>query len=156
MEAAGEPTSALRSQPPSAGASQRAFRSIPGAVFPLYHVLADVGEFAASQVVPTRSSDPLRVDGLALRGGDKGGAARVVLANLSPEPQRVTVRGLGARVRVRLLDETNALAAMTAPEDFRAEVGEETETDGGALELELLPYAVARIDTEPLNPLNPH
>jgi hypothetical protein len=40
------------------------FRSLPGGVFPLYHVLADVGEFAGGEVIPSESSAPLRVEGL--------------------------------------------------------------------------------------------
>jgi len=119
------------------------FPSLPGTVFPLYHVLADVGAFAGGQVVPTRSSDPLRVDGLAVR---RDGQTRVILANLSPEPQRVTVQDFCPQVRVRTLDETNAEAAMTSPEDFCAQVGQLVQTTAGALELHLLPYALARID----------
>jgi hypothetical protein len=119
------------------------FPSLPGAVFPLYHVLADVGEFAGGQVVPTSSSDPLRVDGLAVRRDSR---TRVILANLSPEPQRVTVQGLEQEVHVHHLDETNAEAAMTSPKEFRARPGQRVETKAGVLELDLLPYAIARID----------
>ena len=32
------------------------FPSLPGAVFPLYHILADAGEFAGGDVIPSRSS----------------------------------------------------------------------------------------------------
>jgi len=46
------------------------FRSLPGGVFPLYHVLADVGEFAGGEVIPSESSEPLRVEGLVLQPGD--------------------------------------------------------------------------------------
>ncbi len=120
------------------------FRSLPGSVFPLFHVLADVGEFAGGQVIPTTSSDTLQVDGLAVR---KDGKTRAILANLSPEPQQVTVQNLGRRVRVRRLNETNAEEAMLSPEDFRAGEGETLQTSGGVLELSLLPYAIARIDT---------
>jgi len=119
------------------------FPPVPGAVFPVYHVLADVGPFAGGQVVPTRSSDPLRVDGLAVR---RDGRTRVILANLSPEPQRVAVQGLGQEVHVRHLDESNAEVAMTSPEEFRTRPGQRVETRAGVLELDLLPYAVARID----------
>lgn len=120
------------------------FRSLPGAVFPLYHVLADVGEFATGRLVPATSSDTLRVDGLALR---KGAATRVVLANLSAKEQSVVVHGLHPRVWVRCLDETNAEEAMLAPEAFRAQEGVLQETVDGALKVVLLPYAVARIDS---------
>jgi hypothetical protein len=84
------------------------------------------------------------VDGLALR---QNGRVRVLLANLSPQPQQVTVRNLGQRVRVRVLDETNALDAVRSPEDFRGQAGQLLATSAGALELSLLPYAVARIDS---------
>jgi hypothetical protein len=121
------------------------FRSLPGAVFPLYHVLADVGELAGGRVVPTRSSATLRVEGLALQDA---GRTRVLLANISPGVQRVRVEGLPSTVRLRLLDETNAGEAMRDPQRFRAAADEPRTTQAGALELELLPYALARIDAE--------
>ena len=122
------------------------FQSIPGSVFPLYHVLADVGEFAGSEVIRSTSSDALKVDGLVLR--NNSGATRVLLANLSPKAQQVSVRNLGQNVRARHLDETNVAAAMASPEDFRAEQGSAVQTTDGNLELTLLPYAVVRVDSE--------
>jgi len=119
------------------------FRSIPGSVFPLYHMLADVGEFAGGEIIPTTSSDALKVDGLALR---KDGQTRVLLANLSSETQQASVQNLSQDVRVRQLNETNAEAAMSSPEDFRAEEGEAKQTLEGTLELSLLPYAIVCID----------
>ncbi len=124
------------------------FHSIPGGVFPLYHVLMDVGECKDGEVLASRSSDPLRVDGFAMR---KDGRTRVLLANLRPETQRVHVHGIDGRVRVRILDETNAEEAMRAPEQFRAHVGTSQAIDAGPLILTLRPYAVARIDTESEN-----
>ena len=120
------------------------FPSISGSVFPLYHVLAGVGEFAGGEVIPTTSSDTLKVDGLALR---KDGRTRLLLANLSSEPQQVTVHNLSQHVKMRQLDETNAEAAMRSPEDFRAEEGKPMQTREGSLDLSLLPYAIAQIDT---------
>ena len=119
------------------------FRSIPGAVFPLYHVLADVGEFAGGEVLASASSDPLRVMGLALR---RGGRARALLASYAATPQQVAVHGLDGFVRVRLLDATHAERAMRAPEAFRAERGEARNTQDGALTIGLPPFAVARLD----------
>lgn len=119
------------------------FRSLPGSVFPLYHVLADVGAFAGGELLPATSSRPLLVDGLALR---KNGRTRVILANLSPEPQPVTVENLGRLVRLCCLDETNVEAAMRAPEAFRARPGDFRQTTAGRLEINLRPYAIARID----------
>ena len=119
------------------------FRSLPGVVFPLYHILADVGEFAGGEVLVSKSSNPLIVEGIALR---KNGKMRTLVANLTPEPQRVRVQNLTETVRVRRLDETNAQTAMTSPETFREKRGELLQTANGTLELNLPPHAVARID----------
>jgi hypothetical protein len=122
---------------------QDAFRSLPGSVFPLYHVLADVGEFSGGQFVPTRSSDPLQVNGLALAKDEK---RCILLANMSGEAKQVTVSGLAGQVRVHHLDETNALEAIQEPERFRCKLGGGLQADGGVLGLELLPYSMVRID----------
>ena len=121
------------------------FRSLPGAAFPLYHILADVGEFAGGEVLISKSSDPLRVEGVALR---KNGKTRRLLANLTPDSQQVSVQNLTGSVRVRCLDETNAQTAMTAPEVFRQETGGLVQTTNGTLELSLLPYAIAQLDSD--------
>jgi hypothetical protein len=52
----------------------------------------------------------------------------------------------GRFARVRLLDERNAEASMRDPERFRAQAGQLLDTPDGSLALELLPYAIARID----------
>jgi D-apionolactonase len=119
------------------------FRSIAGGVFPLYHVLADFGEFAGGAVIPSKSSDPLRIDGVVLHKDHKN---RLLLANLSPQSQAVKVNALGATVRVRMLDERNAEEAMTSPEMFRRQQGEEEKTTNGGLEVKLLPFGIARLD----------
>ena len=121
------------------------YRSLPSAAFPLYHVLADIGEFAGGEVLPVRSGAPLRVDGLALR---RGGRRRVLLANLGPRPARVAIHGLRGPLRLRLLDEATARAAMEDPEAFRAVAGASAEAGAEGYELHLPPYAVARIDAE--------
>jgi len=119
------------------------FPSIPGAVFPLYHVLADVGEFREARVLPSASSDPLTVEGLVLQQGER---RRVLLCNLTPTSQRVIVRDLPAVVRVRSLDETNAQQAMREPVVYRAWPGKVAHPVDGVLTLDLRPYAVARLD----------
>jgi D-apionolactonase len=119
------------------------FRSIPGAVFPLYHALADIGEFAGGEVRGSISSAPLRFDGLALR---QGGRARVLLASFTNAMQHVRVEGLAGLVQLRTLDATNAEAAMREPEAFRAANGPPHEAQGGTLTVELPPFAVARLD----------
>ena len=106
-------------------------------------MLADVGEFAGGQVIPTKSSHNLRAEGVTLV---KEGRTRLILANLSAGPQQVTVHNLGEQVRVHLLDETNAETAMQSPDEFRRQPGEMRQTEEGVLQLSLRPYAVARID----------
>ena len=122
------------------------FRSIPGAVFPLYHVLADVGEFAGGEVIPSASSSSLDVDGVALH---KDGLTRIILANLNPELQHVRLEcsSLGHYARVKYLNTKNAEEAMHSPETFRTESGLLQQTANHQLEICLLPYAIARIDT---------
>jgi hypothetical protein len=120
------------------------FRSLPGCVFPIYHVLADVGEFAGGEVVPIASSDALTVDGVMLRRGERW---RILLANFSARPQLATVQAQIGQALVRSLDETTVEAAMQAPEAYRAGAAEARPTTGGSLSLELLPYAVVRIDS---------
>ncbi len=106
-------------------------RGVLGA--PLYHVLADAGAFAGGQVVRSRSSDPLRVDGVAFR---KGGRTLAIVANFRPEPVSVRIRGIGSRATVSLLDENHP--EPSAPEP-RA-------TSMGRLEIEIAPCGLARIE----------
>jgi hypothetical protein len=119
------------------------FRSLPGSVFPIYHVLADLGGFAGGEVVPRTPSDTLRVDGLMLQ---RDGRMRVLLAILTDERQRVRVENMGERTRVRRLDETTAEQAMTSPAHYDARSGDILQAERSALELDLLPYADVRMD----------
>jgi D-apionolactonase len=68
------------------------YPSKPGKLFPVYHLLQDIGEFAGGTVRSIDSSDPLAAEAIALRRGDR---LRVLVANLSGKPQTVTLRGLG-------------------------------------------------------------
>jgi hypothetical protein len=121
------------------------FRSLPGAVFPLYHVLADASELAGGAVLPSRASAPLAFDGLALH---RDGRMRIMLANLGPQPRQVRVRCplLGLQVRLRYLDETNALEAMRSPDQFRAEAWRSVSVAAGELVADLQPFAYCCID----------
>jgi hypothetical protein len=114
-------------------------------VFPLFHVLADVNFLTGGRVVPSRSSDPLAFDGLALRRGD---SLRVLLANLTDRPRTVIVAGLGPRASVQVLDETTFdRATVTDVEGFRTQWGDEQATTNDTLVVPLRPYAYARLDT---------
>ncbi len=120
------------------------FPSEPGMVFPVYHILADIGEFAGKQIHPTQSSHPLLVAGLTLL--DTRGRRRILVANLSGEVQNVKINIGTGRAQIRFLDETTAGEALGQPERFRARAGQTAGAVGGVLMVRLLPYALARID----------
>ena len=126
------------------------FPSVPGGVFPLYHVLADVGEFAGCQAAATHSSDPLRVDGLTLL---KDRRCRLLLANFSAIPQKVVVSLAGlTQATLFVMDRSNVSAAMSRPEEFRAAPGRKVTATAGQVELELAAEGIARLDAEMENP----
>jgi hypothetical protein len=95
------------------------FPSLPGAVFPLYHVFADVAEGAGGEILACDSPDPLRVLGFAFR--DSQGCLHFLLANLTPVLQAMEIGALGTgSLRVRRLNTENVLSALQKPEAFRA------------------------------------
>jgi hypothetical protein len=119
------------------------FPSQPGMVFPIYHVLADVGEFAGAEVLPCQSTRPLEIHGLALR---KRGATRLLLANLAPQRTQVSIRGAAGQVHCQVLDESTYERASVQPEKFRAEPGATLHAADGRLDIALPPLAYARLD----------
>jgi len=124
-------------------AAPEVFRSQPGAVFPLYHVLADLAEWQEGELAEAQSTDPLAVEALAVRAGDR---LHALVANLTPAAQACVLAGLDAeRVSIRRLDETTFEVASERPDEFRAH-GESVDTPGGRLSVELAPYAVLRVD----------
>ncbi len=120
------------------------FFSLPDGVFPLYHIFAALSAFVGGQVLPARSSDPLRVTGLVLQ---KAGAQRLLLANLTPEPQQIALLGLRGVQQVWRLDENNAEQAMRDPASLVASAQPTAVGADGRLLLDLLPYAIAGVDS---------
>ena len=120
------------------------FYSFKEAVFPLYHVFADVGEFADGKIIETSSSNPLKINGLAI---NKQGRIRIILANLVSEIQQLTVKNLSSSVNIRHLNESNIEEAMKSPEAFRVQNFKKHLTANGSIKLELLPYAIVCIDS---------
>ncbi|MCA9876630.1 MAG: hypothetical protein KC442_02575 [Thermomicrobiales bacterium] len=94
-----------------------AFHSWPGMVFPVYHVMADVAEFADGEVLPVQVSDPLRVRALALRDGSR---VRLLLSNTDDAETTVTLEVPGlANVSQRALNAGTAFVAGSDPDTFR-------------------------------------
>ena len=128
-----------------AGSPDPRFPSRPGQVFPMYHVFADVAEWANGRVLAAPSTDPLTVEGLAVE--DSTGT-HFLVANLTPASRRVAVAGLAGRMAsVRMLDASTAALATADPVAFRGRSSSAGIVDG-RLELELDAYAVARVDVK--------
>ena len=118
------------------------FPSLPGGVFPLFHVFAALAEGAS--ILPTRSTHPLLLDGFCTIGRD--GLRRWGVANLTTTARVIRVSTGGSAASVRILDETNAVQAMGEPEKFTDVILHHTPS--GILELELNAYAFAQITVE--------
>lgn len=120
------------------------FASLPGSVYPIYHLLADVGEFAGGKLQTVTTSAPLAVQVLALAQGSR---RRLLVANLTFDDQTVTLHGLPAHVALHTLDAATARAALLTPEDFRITPAAPVVTDHGDLTLKLPPMALVRLDS---------
>ena len=72
-------------------------------VYPVWHALREVGEFAGGEAVWLSSDGAPELDGIALRLGRK---TRVLVGNFAEEPQTVRLRcgGLGALVGMQRLE----------------------------------------------------
>lgn len=121
------------------------FPSLPGCVYPLYHVLADIGETKGGRGIPSGSRHPLRVEGVTIEANGQG---RTLLANLTAMPSTVVIHGARRRGRVRFLDESNVERACREPAAYREDRREVRSARTGQLSLDLLPYATACIDWE--------
>ncbi len=124
------------------GSPSRRFPSIPGSVFPAYHVIAWVGGMRGGEVVETHSDNPLRVQALTLR---KERWFRFVLSNVTDMVQRARVvcPGLSGVVRLEVLNLESVEMAMTDPQAFRRRKDfAEADVTDGCFELDLAAYAV--------------
>jgi hypothetical protein len=122
------------------------FPSLHGAVFPLWHALADIGEFANGEVLRMPSSDALKVIGLTLR---QGGRRRTMIANLTADAQVARLPFAGAIAWVKRLNSGNLREAMLTPEAFRAKGGDELRVENGELRFSLSPHEMLRVDDWP-------
>ena len=107
-------------------------------VYPLFHPLMAIAAAKDAAVLPVRSSDEKRVLGLCYRRAD--GEQILWLANLTPEPQTLRIRG-GGTMSAKMLDATSFAAAARDPAAFAAAASHKVA--GGSLSL--APYAVAML-----------
>ena len=116
-----------------------------GRPIPAYHVLADLHEFAEGDLV-VGVGTARRAAGFALVLDE---SFRAIVANLTPAPLRLSVVAAGDGPHtVKVIDGANIERAVSDAIGWRAEAGTVLEPADGAIEIDLGPYGVARIDTE--------
>ncbi|MBY0506591.1 MAG: hypothetical protein K2X03_21910 [Bryobacteraceae bacterium] len=126
---------------PGASPLPEVFHATPGMVFPLFHVFADVAEFAGGSGQALLTESPLEVIGWQLALGAR---RRTLVANLTARPRIVRVPA-AKQVAIRTLDDRSFLMATTQPDRFRRPSRTVTTTEA-TIELPLGPYAVATLD----------
>lgn len=87
------------------------------AVFPLYHSVADLLEFAGGEAIRCESGEPSKITAIALTHANR---MRLLIANLTPEPQSVQLDSAWIGSSVRVLDIETVSLATGAPDRFRA------------------------------------
>jgi hypothetical protein len=132
----------------SGSTSPSRFLSIQNAVFPMYHVFADVAAYKSGEVIRSESSDPLRVESLALT---QPSGLRVMAANLSPSKVKVNIKlaGIAGRAELLTIDEGNVERCMINPESRRHMIPQQLDVYAEGLRFELKPYAIASVDVPP-------
>ncbi len=114
-----------------------------GTPFPAWFVLADLADRAGWEPVSLEPGTGPVLAGIAMV---RSGATRILLANLTPDRRRARIDGLPqAVVDLRSLDAGTAEGAVASPEAFLRS-GRRAPTEGGALTVELEPFAYLRID----------
>jgi hypothetical protein len=115
------------------------FPSVPGGVFPLFHVLADLAGFTHGSTVV--SSRPTTVEATAI--SNLSGRGRLLLANLTGERQQVELGVPFSAARVSIMNGENARGLMENPGLWRNCPTASLQVKDG---LKLAPYALARLD----------
>ncbi len=123
--------------------SHAAFPVLPGMVYPMFHVFADLADRAAWEPGHVVSRDPGSVAALAMRQGTR---TRVLVANLTGARASVAIGPLGGReALVRVLDDGTATQALLAPSAFRRST-ERVPLRNGQARLDLRPFAYAWLE----------
>jgi D-apionolactonase len=120
------------------------FPHLPGALFPLYHVFADVAEFRQGKLLAVKISATSTIEALAMRQDQR---LLLLLANVTGERQSLLLHLPHAtELRARTLDETTAIKAMYDPAHFRHSSEPLLPTWTEQVAIDLLPFAVMRIE----------
>jgi hypothetical protein len=112
-------------------------------VYPLYHILASIGEMKGSLARICSCSEPNRIASVALWSGS---SMMLLVANLTDTIQQVTIFDLPESVTFVSLDEKTLEQATLFPLLWRCKNGEQRSSNGPFHIFEILPYAVLRIE----------
>lgn len=122
------------------------FPSQAGQAFPVYYVIGEVGRFRGGEVVVSTSSDPLRVESLALT---RKGSTCLYLVNMTGELQVVQTRGFKRAIHRRDFDWSQTALWMFAPEIFVRETDRTLSPAGeAAVDVELPPFGFTCLEVE--------
>ncbi len=107
-------------------------------LYPLYHLMADLGAASGRRLIASKSGDDGTVATLAYHG-----AAGPILwiANLTAKNAAVRIRGFAGRAKLAMLDE-GSFVRVTTDADFLNKAGKRLAKAGP---LTLRPYAIARL-----------
>ena len=121
------------------------FLSVPGMVFPVCQVFADLADLKDGELAACSSSAPLKIQALAVRRGEE---LHLLIANLTTQAQECAVSPVcGRHVLARALDVITAPLAMRSSDEFRSEANLlKIPIRDSTLSLTLEPYSVVRID----------
>lgn len=119
--------------------AQPYFDGVKGtAVYPVYHLIADLAKANGAKLIATEIGDESKVAALAYRGAS---GPVLWLANLTAQPQTVRVQGFDGAANVAVLDEGSFVKATTDLA-FLEKSGKKSKKVGA---IALRPYAVTRI-----------
>jgi hypothetical protein len=110
----------------------------------MYHVFADLAEFAGAELLALAINDPLSLEALALLKDER---LLLLVANLTEREQAIEIVTPALYdTRLRVLDETSVEHACFNGEAFRQSMWQSLESIHDALRLSLRPFAMARLD----------
>jgi hypothetical protein len=120
------------------------FLSISCGVYPIYHVFALAGEYAEGLIQPMSSDHPTKALALCLLGLRKD---RWLVVNLTPDTIDALLTIPSSNASLKYLDERNIQDAVAHPEEWQGRRSESTQLLNAEIALELLPYAIAIVDS---------
>jgi D-apionolactonase len=122
-------------------ALQDEFPTPLGSVYPVYHILGAVGEFAGGSIQGIESTDSASIVGLALKDASR---ERLLVANVSNRTQKIAIQGFGKAATIFQLGVNDP----TRPNAVESGDWKQLSPDPTALDVpfDLPPYGIARLD----------